>query len=447
LVEASPAAEVDYIIWDDELPGFGLRIFPSGKRSYIIQYRAQGRTRRFTIGKHGVWTPEMARRQARVELGRVAHGENPSEERLLDRQAITVKELCALYEADLHAGLVLGKGGRPKKQSTIDTDIGRIHRHIVPLLGQRRVKDLEKADIIKAMKDIMAGKTAVSVKTSKPRGKSVVRGGAGAASRTIGLLGGILTYAVDAGIIEANPAFGIRKPQDNVRERRLSEAEYRVLGSKLREAEVDGQYATAAQIIHLLALTGCRRGEIVGLQWNEVDLDGSCLRLADSKEGRSVRPVGLPVIECLQTLRDEYPGRFVFPGQEASSPFGAFPKHWAKILHGSGLADITPHVLRHSFASIANDLGFTETTIAALLGHAKGSVTGRYIHTIDAALIAAADTVAGYIQSLLDGAKYKQPAYALNHKARKQAVANFLANAVGEASDRQSRKSRRQLDR
>ena len=79
----------------------------------------------------------------------------------------------------------------------------------------------------------MAGKTRVSVKTKKLRGKAIVRGGAGTATRAVGLLGGILTYAVEAGITESNPAHGIRKPKDNVRKRRLSEAEYRILGRML----------------------------------------------------------------------------------------------------------------------------------------------------------------------------------------------------------------------
>ncbi|WP_428684962.1 tyrosine-type recombinase/integrase [Sphingopyxis sp.] len=435
LVEAAVAEVKDYIIWDDELPGFGIRVFSSGKRSYIIQYRSQGRSRRLTIGMHGIWTPEMARREARIQLGRVAQGEDPQEERQIDRQAITVKELCTLYLTDLNAGLIIGKSGRPKKQSTIDTDTGRIHRHIVPLIGPRRVRDLDKAHINKAMKDIMAGKTAVSVRTAKLRGKAIVRGGAGTAARTIGLLGGILTYAVEAGIIETNPAFGIRKPKDNVRDRRLSEAEYRLIGTKLRDAEADGQYEIAAQIIRLLALTGCRRSELTKLRWSEVDIEGSCLRLEDSKEGKSVRPVGLPVIECLQQRKMPEARTYVFPGTGRDNAFGALPDHWTKILGGCGLDDITPHVLRHSFASIANDLGFTETTVAALLGHAKGSVTGRYIHTMDAALIAAADTVAGYIQGLLEGAHYKLTAYALDHASRKQALASFLAAAVGEEPD------------
>ncbi len=216
IVDAAQHREKDYVIWDDDLPGFGLRVFVSGKRSYLIQYRSAGRSRRYTIGLHGVWTPENARQEAKVQLGRVAAGDNPAEERQLDHKAVTVKELCALYVKDLNAGLILGKGGRPKKTTTISTDIGRIDRHIVPLLGTRRVKDLTKADINKVLKDVMAGKTRVSIKTKKLRGRAIVRGGAGTATRTVGLLGGILTYAVENGIIAINPAHGLRKPKDNV---------------------------------------------------------------------------------------------------------------------------------------------------------------------------------------------------------------------------------------
>ena len=182
IVDAAEAQDKDYVIWDDELPGFGLRVFTSGKRSYLIQYRSAGRSRRYTIGLHGVWTPELARKEAKVQLGRVAQGDNPAEERQLDHKAITVKELCDLYLNDLKSGLILGKGGRPKKATTMVTDTGRIHCHILPLIGTRRVKDLVKADVNKVMKDIMAGKTRISVKTKKLRGKAPC-GGASAPSR------------------------------------------------------------------------------------------------------------------------------------------------------------------------------------------------------------------------------------------------------------------------
>jgi integrase len=430
IVDAADVREKDYFIWDDELPGFGLRVFTSGKRSYLIQYRAAGRTRRFTIGLHGIWTAETARQEAKVQLGRVAKGENPSEERQLDHQAITVKELCALYVADLNAGLILGKGGRPKKPSTIVTDAGRIERHIIPLIGTRRVKDLVKADINKVLKDIMAGKTRVSVKTKKLRGKAIVRGGAGTATRTVGLLGGILTYAVEAGIIDRNPAHGLKKPKDNVRNRRLTEAEYHILGDILRNAAETEKYAMTVDIIRQIAMTGCRRTEMIRLMRTEVDAAGSCLRLVDSKEGASVRPIGLPVVEYLEERCKDLTGTYVFPGQVEDNAFGSFPNHWEQIFKDTPLADVTPHVLRHSFASIGNDLGFTEVTIAALVGHSKGSVTSKYIHSLDTALIMAADTISGYIKGLLDGVAFKQTAYALDRDSRKAALARFLQSAA-----------------
>src|SRR6266851_3170328 len=114
IVEAAETRSSDYFIWDDELSGFGLRIFQSGKRSYLVQYRAAGRTRRYTIGLHGAWTPEMARKEARILLGRIAQGENPAEERQLDAKAITVKGLCERYLNDAENGLILGKGRLPK---------------------------------------------------------------------------------------------------------------------------------------------------------------------------------------------------------------------------------------------------------------------------------------------------------------------------------------------
>jgi integrase len=185
-------------------------------------------------------------------------------------------------------------------------------------------------------------------------------------------------------------------------------------------------------IIRQIALTGCRRSEMIGFMWTEADTDASCMRLMDSKEGASVRPIGLPVVEYLEERRKTATGTYVFPGQGDDNAFGGFPNHWRQIFRDSALADVTPHVLRHSFASIANDLGFTEVTIAALVGHSKGTVTSKYIHTLDTALIMAADTISGYVQGLLDGVKFKQTAYALDRNSRKAALSHFLKKAVEE---------------
>jgi len=153
----------------------------------------------------------------------------------------------------------------------------------------------------------------------------------------------------------------------------------------LRKAAEKERYAMTADIIRQIALTGCRRSEMISLKWTEADTEASCLRLEDSKEGESIRPIGLPVIEYLEQRRTDDVGTYVFPGQGEDNAFGSFPNHWEQLFKDSPLSDVTPHVLRHSFASIANDLGFTEVTIAALVGHAKASVTSKYIHTLDTA--------------------------------------------------------------
>ena len=425
-VEAVEPQSKGHVIWDDELPCFGLRVYPSGKRSYLVQYRAKGRSRRYTIGLHGVWTPETARREAKALLGQIAQGEDPAAEREEERRAVTVRELCEQYIADMEAGLVLGKGGRPKKATTVATDVGRIRRHIIPLLGTRRIKDITKPDMNNLMKDIIAGKTRVVMKTEKLRGKAIVRGGRGTAIRTMGLLGGIFTYAIEAGIIDQNPTHGLKKPRYKVRDRRLSEAEYRTLGRLLKDVQHDSHYGIHAEILRLIALTGCRRGEIISLRWSEVDIEGSCLRLKDSKEGASVRPVGLPVIDYLEAARLKREGTYVFPGQGEDNAVGNFPQSWKKLFSDTPLWDVTPHVLRHSFASIANDLGFTEITIAALIGHAKGLVTSKYVHTLDATLVMAADTVSDYIRALIYGIEFKRNNYAMDRRSRQNSIDELL---------------------
>src|SRR3546814_14945556 len=120
-------------------------------------------------------------------------------------KAMSMKELCELYMQDLRDGLILGKGGRPKKKSTVDIDLGRIERHVIPLLGSRRVKDLTKAILTKVMRDIMAGKTRAFLKTTNLRGRANVRGGPGPEARPLAFTGGIMTYPDAPGLITSNP--------------------------------------------------------------------------------------------------------------------------------------------------------------------------------------------------------------------------------------------------
>jgi integrase len=157
-----------------------------------------------------------------------------------------------------------------------------------------------------------------------------------------------------------------------VRKRRLNEDEYRTLGRILAKAAEDERYTRTVDIIRLIAMSGCRRGEIIEVRKAEIDTVGSAFRFENTKEGQSVRPMGLPIVEYFDERNMHGDSPYVFPGERnTDGPFGSFPRHWEKIFAGTELADLTAHVLRHSFASMANDLGFTEITIAALLGHAS----------------------------------------------------------------------------
>jgi integrase len=166
------------------------------------------------------------------------------------------------------------------------------------------------------------------------RGRAIVRGGAGTAARAVGLLGGILTYAIEHAIIERNPVHGVRKPADRVKTRRLSEHEYRVLGRILDRTAEDDRFGSAVSIVRLLALTGCRRGEIVYLKRAEVDRENSCLRLSDSKEGTSIRPIGLPALDLLDPGDSDEDDVFVFPDTQDDKPLVGFPTYWQKLVEG-----------------------------------------------------------------------------------------------------------------
>jgi integrase len=286
----------------------------------------------------------------------------------------------------------------PKKASTLEIDRGRIARHILPLLGKRPLKDLTTADIRRFLEGVMSGKTAAAVRT-KPRGLARVTGGSTAAVRAVGLLGGMLTYAKEAGYLDHNPAHGIRKPADSRRSFRLAPEGYRALGEGLEAAERQGEHWQAIAGIRLLALTGCRRSEILNLKWSEVDFEGSCLRLGDTKTGASIRPLPVSAHTILRRLKRD--SDFVFPGISRGdrSYASVFPKAWRRIVG----TDYSPHGLRHAYASAAHELGLGELTIKALLGHAPIGVTSGYIVTADTLVLSAAEKVSRYVDGAMSG--------------------------------------------
>jgi len=212
-----------------------------------------------------------------------------------------------------------------------------------------------------------------------------------------------MAFAVEEGLRSDNPVAGVRREQDGKRTKRIDEGGYQRLGKRLRAAERAGFRWQAIEAIRLIALTGCRRGEVEGLRRAEIDFPGRALRLGDTKTGASVRPLGQPAIALLNRVLAYGKGEFVFPAIRGSGRFQGLAKAWRAIA-GRRLLGVTSHTLRHSFASMAEDLGFTVPTIGALLGHASRGVTSGYIHKLDGALLAAADRTSEAIAAALEGA-------------------------------------------
>jgi integrase len=401
-VDAASIKKKPYFIWCSELPGFGVRVFPSKKRVYYADYRNKsGGRKRMSIGPHGKLTTEEARKLAIVALGDVIKGEDPALDRSTRRKSLTMSALCDSYVAAAERGLIMGKRNLPKKQSTLYSDRGRIERHIKPLLGDRLVRDLVQSDVNRFIRDVTIGKTAGVVKTDNKRGKAVVEGGAGTAARTAGLLGGILSFAVSEGIIPFNPARGVRRQADGSRTRRLNSEEYRRLGKALKAAHDDGDVEAGLIGIWLLTLTGCRLGEIELLKWTEVDATSGCFRLRDSKEGASVRPIGRVAFEVISRAKRRKDCAFVLPATRSNGPYGGMARAIDRVMALAELTDVTAHTLRHSYASVAGDLGFSDSTIETLIGHVAGTVTSKYVHRLDTVLVAAADKVAQTIHRFM----------------------------------------------
>lgn len=395
-----PVPSRDVLVWDSELKGFGVRAKSSGTKSFIIQYRnRRGKSRRLTLGQYGRLTAEQARSMAKISLGEVEMGRDPATDLRTKRQAQTLTELCDIYFNDAQAGRVLYRG-KPKKASTLSIDRGRINRHIKPILGQLIVEDITQSDIETFMHAIVEGKTAVDERTG-PRGRARVTGGPGTAAKAVNLLSAIFAYAVKKQWVSANPCLGIERPIDQKRTRFLSASEYGALGNALYRAQKEGVSPAALVAIRAIALTGCRKSEILGLRANEIDPDGRCLRLSDSKSGPQVRPIGQAAIRCLLDSAIVDPSEFVFASRRGGGHLDNVSKPLARVCRIARLEGVSAHVLRHSFATTAHELGFSELTIAGLLGHAAGSITARYAHHVDHALAAAADQVSNVIQQRL----------------------------------------------
>jgi integrase len=373
-VEALQAKAKNYFVWDSEIKGFGVRVLPSGTRTYQIQYRKGGRTRRASIGRHGNITVEQARDRAKVIMGELSRGQNPVEEIARHRRAPTVSALCDRFFDD-H---VLERC-KPTTQSEYRRALDRF---IKPAIGNFKIVDVQRrdiADLHHKFRDIPYQ-----------------------ANRTLGVLSKMFNLAEVWGLRPdgSNPCRHVPKYREKKRERYLSEGELLRLGQTLADVEEDGSetvYVVAA--IRLLILTGCRLGEIQKLEWEFIK--GDTMALPDSKTGARRIPLPQAAREVLSALPRLSGNPYVIVGIVEGQHATDMQRPWRRIRERAGLSDVRIHDLRHSYASSAISAGTDLALLMRLLGHTQIQTTMRYAHLYDAPVRNAAEENANRLSALV----------------------------------------------
>lgn len=359
-VEATQPQARDVILWDSEVPGFGLKVTPRGRKSYFLYYRTQsGQQRRPTIGLHGAIKPEAARDIARRWLLEVTNGQDPSKDRTAGREAPTVKELASRY---------LEEHAEPrKKDSSIRNDRRLLAVHIVPSIGKTKVASVTRSDIAKLHH---------SLRTTPYE-----------ANRVLALCSKMFQLAERWGLRPdaSNPARNIDRFREKARERYLSDAEMARLWEVLNSDEARGNVSADALLaFKLLILTGRRLGEILSLRWEWVDLEARTMTLPDTKTGVLSVPLAAVAVQLLEQHRTRskpLPERgYVVRGQKKGAHLVNAQKPWRFVRKMAGLDDVRIHDLRHTYASRAVELGMSLPMIGKLLGHSQPATTARYAH-------------------------------------------------------------------
>ena len=358
-------------------------MLPSGRRVYVFQYRNRhNQTRRFKIGYASDVKAERARKRAEELAGEVVGGLDPSDDRNKDREAPTVNDLAKRYHED-HAE-------RNKKAVSAKTDKAYFRNYINPALGKRKIASITLEDIERLHHSLSAKPTT--------------------ANRVLALFSKALNLADRWGWREnnSNPSRHVDKFGEQERERFLSSEELVHLGDALAEAErnnTETPYAIAA--LRLLVLTGCRKSEILTLQWNSVDFEQHLIRLLDSKTGARVVYLGAPAIQVLGDVERVNDNPYVIVGEKEGSHLGNLRKVWLRIRKAAGLDDVRMHDLRHHYGSAGASSGLSMALIGKMLGHTQVRTTQRYAHLAPDPVRQAVESVSSGIDAAMRGKNAK----------------------------------------
>ena len=360
--------------WDRDLPGFGVRVYRSGRTTYVVQVRGPYGSRRVTLGRHGELSAEQARKRAAVVIGRIKAGEEPFEappEPVPEPTVADLAERCLRTYVEVRCKALTARGYRQQ-----------LRNHILPALGEMPVASVGQ-EYIEALHHSLRDRPA-------------------AANATLGVLSRMFSLAEAWGWRPkgSHPCKSVRKYKAHYRERFLTREEYRRIGRVLREADAKGSpWPASVAAIRLIMLTGCRCEEIATLQWDDVDRLGGYLRLRETKTGLRMIPLTPTALKVLDGI-ERVPGNpWVFVGAKPGSHVSRIRSQWHRLRSRAGLEDVRLHDLRHSYASRALALGESLSAIGKLLGHVKIDTTARYAHLAQGMEKIAAAKIAGSIEA------------------------------------------------
>lgn len=376
---AKPILHRYAIIWDDAVPGFGVRVTTNGIKAFILNYRARGRERRITIGRYPTWSASTARGEAMALRRRVDRGEDPLGQRREAREAPTVSGLFRAF-SEYHLPV--------KRPSTAEAYTHAFKAYILPRLGKYKVKDVKHADVAALHRSLKATPNT--------------------ANRVVAVLSKAMNMAVRDGWREDNPCRGVERYEERRRQRFLSQDEI----ARLSDALAAYQNKTVANALRFLLLTGARRGEVLAADWQQFDMENWVWikPSAHTKTKREHRvPLSAAAISVLKEQALATGGKgYVFPGRLEGQALRELKRAWRVVTKAAGIGEFVPsasgygkvwkpsariHDLRHTHASILASAGSSLAVIGAMLGHTQPGTTARYAHFYDEPLREAAEAV------------------------------------------------------
>ena len=368
------AGDVEYMVWDTRIAGFGVRVRPSGHKSYVYHRHSEGQSRKFTLGPVALGSVDEARRDcmevwgSRLQSGERAEGADGAQAPLF-RDFVAGSWRAACYE--------------PCKQSTKTSKDWALNNQLLPVFGAMPLDRIDRTGVIRWFE----------------RYSATAPGGANSA---LLVLRQIMNHAIARGHIETNPTRGVKRNPRPKLTRFLSREEIGRLHEVLDRYETRWPSSKVqADIIRLLLMTGCRKSEILNLRWREVGTD--TLELEDSKTGP--RQVLLsPEARAIIDRQPRSGSSWVFPSPidptRARTDLGL----WKKVRKLAGVEDVRLHDFRHTFASQAAMQGIPLPVVARLLGHAQVQMTLRYAHVSDRDVEAAAERIGGVMAGIMNRA-------------------------------------------